>query len=349
MKTPSLLLFALTVSAMAAVPAEFSRKAAEWMQSPEAAKRDAAYRSWMQLGTDAMPDYQKALEAARKFHNQQIDRLCTGYRGQSNPYLKHEPLAAELDAERERVLPLIRTDWKKEPRKIEELREAMEELAELNDKTRKAARADTKDFDARLDGHLAALAEIHRESQRFEEEPEELDDDELRALVLEEQLEASHFQELRERFLQTRKEITQLAEVEKANESAGRWADGSMRDFAATLNINRSLLGLLPLKLEEKLSDAAKGHSSDMARLGFFAHESPVPGKKSPWDRARVAGFQGNASGENIFMGSTSPQAAYDAWFASDGHRFIMMSEGPNVLGVGPVGSHWTMMTGNHP
>ncbi|MDP4791949.1 MAG: hypothetical protein NWR99_08690, partial [Verrucomicrobiales bacterium] len=37
---------------------------------------------------------------------------------------------------------------------------------------------------------------------------------------------------------------------------------------------------------------------------------------------------------------------AYDAWFASDGHRFIMMGKGPNVLGVGIAGNHWTMMTG---
>ena len=83
-----------------------------------------------------------------------------------------------------------------------------------------------------------------------------------------------------------------------------------------------------------------------MVRLGFFAHESPVPDKKTPWDRARLAGFEGRGTGENIFMGSTSPQAAYDAWFASDGHRFIMMANGPTLLGVGIAGNHWTMMTG---
>lgn len=347
MKTLLAFSFAVALPAIAAVPPEFSRKVLTFMQSTEAAKRDAAYRSWMQLGADAMPAYEKALQTAEKYHSQQVDRLCAGYRGQSNPYLTHQPLAEELDAERERIMPLILTDWKKDPDKIAELQEAMQELAELNEKVRKAARADTKSFDATLDSHLAALAEIHRESQRFEDEPEELDPEERLALVIEEHIEASHFQTLRQRFAVTRDEITLLAEVEDANKNAGRWASGSVREFAAILNINRSHLGLRPLKIEEKLSDACKGHSEDMARLGFFAHESPVPEKKTPWDRARLAGFQGNGAGENIFMGSTSAHAAYDAWFGSDGHRFIMMGNGPNVLGVGPAGNHWTMMTGN--
>jgi uncharacterized protein YkwD len=71
-----------------------------------------------------------------------------------------------------------------------------------------------------------------------------------------------------------------------------------------------------------------------------------VPGKKSPWDRAKLAGFAGNASGENIFMGSTNFQSAYDGWFGSDGHRFIMFADSPNVLGLGISGIHWTLMTG---
>ncbi len=50
--------------------------------------------------------------------------------------------------------------------------------------------------------------------------------------------------------------------------------------------------------------------------------------------------------GENIFMGSASHNSAYNAWFGSDGHRFIMFSDGPNLIGIGPHGKHWTMMTG---
>jgi uncharacterized protein YkwD len=119
-----------------------------------------------------------------------------------------------------------------------------------------------------------------------------------------------------------------------------------MREFATILNRERSWLGLDPLRLEEKLSAAARGHSQDMASHGFFAHQSPIPGKASPGDRARLAGFTGGWSGENIFAGSASPAAAFGGWFGSDGHRFIMFAAGPNVIGVGVHGSHWTLMTG---
>ena len=106
------------------------------------------------------------------------------------------------------------------------------------------------------------------------------------------------------------------------------------------------VLGLGPLRLEEKLSNAATGHSQDMKALGFFSHTSPVPGKASFGDRARKAGFRGSPRGECIAAGYGSASAAYRGWFYSDGHRHIMLARGPSVLGIGPVGSHWTLMTG---
>ena len=51
-------------------------------------------------------------------------------------------------------------------------------------------------------------------------------------------------------------------------------------------------------------------------------------------------------SAENIFKGSSVYTSAYNGWFASDGHRFIMFARGPNLIGLGPVGNHWTLMTG---
>jgi uncharacterized protein YkwD len=84
-----------------------------------------------------------------------------------------------------------------------------------------------------------------------------------------------------------------------------------------------------------------------MASKDFFAHESPVPNKKTPWDRAKLAEFDGQASGENIFMGSANYQASYNGWFGSDGHRFGMFSDGPNCMGIGISGVHWTMMIGS--
>jgi uncharacterized protein YkwD len=326
--------------------ADFTRKANQWMASTDASKRQAAYRTWLQMGGEAMPEFEKSLDAAWKYHEKAIDKLCLDEN--RNPYLDHEEIAAELDGERKRVIPLIRTDWKKKASKIEGLRDDMEKLGRLNAKILRLTELDTRSFDDAVDSHFAALVEITRQQERFDDEARsiEMDDKELQEQLVREHIEGSHVQGLRQGFQKDRAAAKLLAETHEKNKKANSWASGSMIAFAGILNGERDILGLRPLELEEKLSDAAEGHSKDMARLGFFAHDSPVPGKKTPWDRAKVAEFKGRASGENIYMGSASPQAAYNAWFASDGHRFIMMASGPNVLGVGIAGSHWTMMTG---
>lgn len=107
----------------------------------------------------------------------------------------------------------------------------------------------------------------------------------------------------------------------------------------------RMLVGLRALILDPKLCEAARGHSKDMREHGFFAHESPLPGKRTPWDRARLAGT--SASGENIFMGGNDPRSANTGWFYSPGHHKNMFSPGPTRIGLGRDGSHWTQLFGN--
>lgn len=109
-------------------------------------------------------------------------------------------------------------------------------------------------------------------------------------------------------------------------------------------NLWRLLVGLNACVLDPKLCDAARDHSTDMAEEGFFAHESPVPGKKTPWDRA--GNFGTTASGENIYMGSASSHSANEGWFYSPGHHKNMFSPGQNRIGLGQHGSHWTQMFG---
>ena len=106
----------------------------------------------------------------------------------------------------------------------------------------------------------------------------------------------------------------------------------------------RMLVGLNALLLDPKLCAAARDHSTDMAEKGFFAHESPVPGKKTPWDRAK--NFGTSASGENIYMGSADPHAANMGWFYSPGHHKNMFSPGQRRIGMGCSGNHWTQMFG---
>ncbi|MCF7675877.1 MAG: CAP domain-containing protein, partial [Akkermansiaceae bacterium] len=106
----------------------------------------------------------------------------------------------------------------------------------------------------------------------------------------------------------------------------------------------RMLVGLNGLVIDPKLCGGARDHSKDMQEKGFFAHDSPVPGKKTPWDRAK--NFGTSASGENIFMGSGDPHGANQGWFYSPGHHKNMFNPGQLRIGLGNAGSHWTQMFG---
>jgi uncharacterized protein YkwD len=112
---------------------------------------------------------------------------------------------------------------------------------------------------------------------------------------------------------------------------------------AQRVNFYRLLLGKAALKLNPKLCDASRMHCEDMIQHNFFAHESPLPGKRSPGDRAKMHGA--SAGGENIYMGSENPDDAFWAWFNSLGHHKNMVGDYA-VFGVGNSARHWTQMFG---
>lgn len=116
-------------------------------------------------------------------------------------------------------------------------------------------------------------------------------------------------------------------------------------EIAGTTALNRIrwLLGLPLLRIDPKLAAAARDHSLDMETLGFFAHESPVAGKKSPSDRAARFGTSGGA--ENIAAGQGTGAAAIEAWWYSPGHHKNMLG-GHARVGLGRHAQKWTQMFG---
>jgi uncharacterized protein YkwD len=109
-------------------------------------------------------------------------------------------------------------------------------------------------------------------------------------------------------------------------------------------NLARILLGLRPLAIDLKLAAAARDHSADMQRLGFFDHLSPVSGKRTPDERARRFGTTGD--GENIYMGRGDGAHAHDVWFHSPGHFRNLLSDDYRRIGVGRHQDHFTQMFG---
>jgi uncharacterized protein YkwD len=134
-----------------------------------------------------------------------------------------------------------------------------------------------------------------------------------------------------------------------ANASASQVTKRALvRATLCVLNAERARHRLRPLRLNRKLSAAARRHSRAMARGRFFSHTSPSG--STFVDRIRGSGYLSGARswaiGENIAYGSghrSSPRAIGSAWMNSAGHRANILSSNFREIGIGlaigtPVG-----------
>ena len=115
------------------------------------------------------------------------------------------------------------------------------------------------------------------------------------------------------------------------------------------INREREARGLRPLALDPELSEVARAHSREMAAKGYFAHESPTPGLRTPMERYRSA-FPGTpqylAVAENIFYSSVvSAERGHKALMGSPGHRKNILDGRFEAVGIGtytnPAGEYW--------
>jgi uncharacterized protein YkwD len=121
-----------------------------------------------------------------------------------------------------------------------------------------------------------------------------------------------------------------------------------VRATLCVLNAQRARRHLPRLSLNDKLSSAARTHSSAMVRGKFFSHDSADG--SSFLDRIRSTGYLSGASGwsvgENIAYGSgdrSSPRSIGRAWMNSPPHRANILSRSFREIGIGvaygtPVG-----------
>ncbi|HEX6654245.1 MAG TPA: CAP domain-containing protein [Thermoleophilaceae bacterium] len=113
-----------------------------------------------------------------------------------------------------------------------------------------------------------------------------------------------------------------------------------VRATLCQLNVDRARAGLRPLRLNRRLSAAARRHSRAMARRHFFSHNS-LNGS-SFLDRIRRTGYLRGARswtvGENIAYGSgrlSTPRSIGRAWMNSPGHRANILSSSFRAIGIG--------------
>jgi uncharacterized protein YkwD len=126
-----------------------------------------------------------------------------------------------------------------------------------------------------------------------------------------------------------------------ANASASQASKRALvRSTLCVLNAQRARHNLRPLRLNWRLSGAARRHSRSMARRRFFSHTSP--GGASFVDRIRRTGYLSRVRtwyvGENIAYGSgtrSSPRSIGTAWMNSAPHRANILSRSFREIGIG--------------
>jgi uncharacterized protein YkwD len=113
-----------------------------------------------------------------------------------------------------------------------------------------------------------------------------------------------------------------------------------VRSTLCLLNAQRQRHGLRALRLNPRLSRAARGHSQDMARNNYFDHNSR--NGASFLDRIRRSGYLSGARrwkvAENIAWGThwlASPRAIMKAWMDSPGHRANILEGSYREIGIG--------------
>ncbi|MHC4847708.1 MAG: CAP domain-containing protein [Planctomycetota bacterium] len=85
-----------------------------------------------------------------------------------------------------------------------------------------------------------------------------------------------------------------------------------------------------------------------MSRRGYFGHFSTTPGRRTPYDRMRLAGYQYGAS-ENCVMGTSDPKSAHERWCHSSGHHRNLLTAAWTEMGTGHYGSLMTQNFGRAP
>jgi uncharacterized protein YkwD/uncharacterized membrane protein required for colicin V production len=118
------------------------------------------------------------------------------------------------------------------------------------------------------------------------------------------------------------------------------------RQLVALVNEERLARGLAALELDPRLVPVARRHSTEMFRLRYFSHLSPVTG--SPFDRLGAAGIGYTRAGENLAY-ARSVGTAHRGLMDSPGHREnILRPEfqriGVGVVSAGPYGRMFTQL-----
>lgn len=104
-------------------------------------------------------------------------------------------------------------------------------------------------------------------------------------------------------------------------------------DLLELVNRARMDEGLLPLSVDEALTEVAGDYACEMIESEFFSHESPKT-HLNPGDRLTRAGYIYFTMGENLAVGQDSAQDVFDDWMTSPEHRDNILSPSWREIGI---------------
>jgi uncharacterized protein YkwD len=115
------------------------------------------------------------------------------------------------------------------------------------------------------------------------------------------------------------------------------------KQLVAAVNKQRAKRGLAQLRVNTKLVNAARAHSTEMGEQKYFAHNS-LSGETWSSRIIRYGYTREGCSywkvGENIYYGSglySSPYAVIKAWMGSKAHRAVILTKVFRHIGIGAV------------
>ncbi len=115
------------------------------------------------------------------------------------------------------------------------------------------------------------------------------------------------------------------------------------KQVVALVNKQRAKRGLVALRVNGKLVDAARAHSAEMGEQQYFSHDSARGGA---WSSRIVRygytreGYSYWKAGENIYYGAglySSPYLVVKAWMGSPVHRAVILTKVFRDVGMGAV------------
>lgn len=137
---------------------------------------------------------------------------------------------------------------------------------------------------------------------------------------------------VRERARRATRAKTRLAA--ERDEAASAEAAGDMQQQALDIvNASRRRIGCGELTVDRRLVLAATRHAADMARRGYFSHESAGGGQAG--ERVQEAGYRWARFGENIARGQGDVVEVIVGWMGSPEHRANILDCRLREVGIG--------------